>query len=106
MEFINCEVNGTSEDSKTNIKGFSTAGGILGFWQGRQTVTIQGCKIQYLEVEGKDWGSGAIIGDAQSNGAGVLYLFDTSVQDSTVTAVGNKGDAGGRWPTVGGITGT
>ena len=105
MEFINCEVNGTSEDSKTNIKGFSTAGGILGFWQGRQTVTIQGCKIQYLEVEGKDWGSGAIIGDAQSNGAGVLYLFDTSVQDSTVTAVGNKGDAGGRWPTVGGITG-
>lgn len=105
MEFINCEVNGTSEDSKTNIKGFSTAGGILGFWQGRQTVTIQGCKIQYIEVEGKDWGSGAIIGDAQSNGAGVLYLFDTSVQDSTVTAVGNKGDAGGRWPTVGGITG-
>lgn len=105
MEFINCEVNGTSEDSKTNIKGFSTAGGILGFWQGRQTVTIQGCKIQYLEVEGKDWGSGAIIGDAQGNGAGVLYLFDTSVQDSTVTAVGNKGDAGGRWPTVGGITG-
>lgn len=105
MEFINCEVNGTSEDSKTNIKGFSTAGGILGFWQGRQTVTIQGCKIQYLEVEGKDWGSGAIIGDAQSNGNGVLYLFDTSVQDSTVTAVGNKGDAGGRWPTVGGITG-
>lgn len=105
MEFVNCEVKGTSANSKTNIKGFSTAGGILGFWQGSQTVTIQECKMQYLEVEGKDWGSGAIIGDAQSNGNGVLYLFDTSVQDSTVTAVGNKDGAGGRWPTVGGITG-
>ena len=105
MEFVNCEVKGTSANSKTNIKGFSTAGGILGFWQGSQTVTVQGCKMQYLEVEGKDWGSGAIIGDAQSNGKGVLYLFDTSVQDSTVTAVGNKDGAGGRWPTVGGITG-
>lgn len=105
MEFVNCEVKGTSASSKTNIKGFSTAGGILGFWQGSQTVTIQGCKMQYLEVEGKDWGSGAIIGDAQSNGAGVLYLFDTSVQDSTVTAIGDKDSAGGRWPTVGGITG-
>ena len=105
MEFVNCEVKGTSAISKTNIKGFSTAGGILGFWQGSQTVTVQGCKMQYLEVEGKDWGSGAIIGDAQSNGKGVLCLFDTSVQDSTVTAVGNRGEAGGRWPTVGGITG-
>lgn len=105
MEFVNCEVKGTSANSKTNIKGFSTAGGILGFWQGSQTVTIQECKMQYLEVEGKDWGSGAIIGDAQSNGKGVLCLFDTSVQDSTVTAVGNRGEAGGRWPTVGGITG-
>ena len=105
MEFVNCEVKGTSANSKTNIKGFSTAGGILGFWQGSQTVTIQECKMQYLEVEGKDWGSGAIIGDAQSNGNGVLYLFDTSVQDSTVTAVGNKDGAGGRWPTVGVITG-
>ena len=105
MEFVNCEVKGTSANSKTNIKGFSTAGGILGFWQGSQTVTIQECKMQHLEVEGKDWGSGAIIGDAQSNGKGVLYLFDTSVQDSTVTAVGNKDGAGGRWPTVGGITG-
>lgn len=105
MEFVNCEVKGTSANSKTNIKGFSTAGGILGFWQGSQTVTIQECKMQHLEVEGKDWGSGAIIGDAQSNGNGVLYLFDTSVQDSTVTAVGNKDGAGGRWPTVGGITG-
>lgn len=105
MEFTGCEINGTSEDLPTNIKGFSTAGGILGFWTGGQKVTIQGCKIQYLKAEGKDWGSGAIIGDAKGGGAGILYLFDTSAQDSTVTASGNENDGGGRWPCVGSIIG-
>ena len=105
MQFLNCKVNGSSKESKTETKGFSTAGGILGFWTGGQPVTIQKCEIQYLDIEGKDWGTGAFIGDAANRGAGTLYLFDCSAQNSHVTAVGNDNNAGGRWPCVGGIIG-
>ena len=105
MQFLNCKVKGSSTNTKTKMNGFSTAGGILGFWTGGQAVTIQNCELQYLDIEGKDWGVGAMIGDAAEKGAGTLYLFNCSAQDSEVKAVGNDNEAGGRWPCVGGIIG-
>lgn len=104
MQFVSCAISGTSE-KKTELKGFSTAGGILGFWTGGNAATIQDCAIQYLDIEGKDWGVGAWIGDADGSGVGTLYLFNSSAQDSNVTASGNKNSGGGRWPCVGGIIG-
>ena len=102
MQFINCTVIGTSEGAKTELKGFSTAGGILGFWTGKNAATIQNSKLQYLEIQGKDWGVGAWIGDADGGGVGTLYLFNSFAQDCKVTANESKG---GRWPCVGGIIG-
>ena len=105
MQFFDCTVTGISKQNKSEIKGFSTAGGILGFWTGGNATTIQNNKLQYLDIEGKDWGVGALIGDADGGGVGTLYLFDTSAQDSDITALGNRGSAGGRWPCVGSIIG-
>lgn len=105
MQFINCKTEGTSEQKQTEIKGFSTAGGILGFWTGGQTVTIQDSEVQYDDIEGKDWGVGAFIGDAADGGAGTLYLFDSSAKNSRVNAAGNENGGGGRWPCVGTIIG-
>ena len=105
MQFLSCETSGDSEENRTELKGFSTAGGILGFWTGNQKATIQKCKLQYLEIEGKDWGVGAFIGDADGGGVGWLYLFDSSAQNSKVTASGNRNNGGGRWPRVGGVIG-
>ena len=105
MQFVNCNVRGASDPLKLQVKGFSTAGGILGFWMGGKAVTIQSCNVQFLNIEAKDWGVSALIGDAANGGAGNLYLFDSSAKDSSVTATGNKDSAGGRWPSVGGIIG-
>lgn len=104
MQFISCATSGTSE-KKTELKGFSTAGGILGFWTGGNAATIQDCAVQYLDIEGKDWGVGALIGDADGGGVGTLYLFNSSAQNSNVTASGDKDNGGGRWPCVGAIVG-
>ena len=104
MQFISCATSGTSE-KKTELKGFSTAGGILGFWTRGNAATIQDCAVQYLDIEGKDWGVGALIGDADGGGVGTLYLFNSSAQNSNVTASGDKDNGGGRWPCVGGIIG-
>lgn len=106
--FTDCKIKGASKSSPGTVKGFSTAGGFLGFWKNRGVrITIQGCELQYMELEGKDWGSGALVGDAESASYGneTLYIFDTSVRDSSVKAAGNEGSAGGRWPSVGGVTG-
>lgn len=100
MQFIACKTEGTAE-KKTELKGFSTAGGILGFWAAKIPVTLQNCEVQYLAIEGKDWGVGILIGDAVDSGVGILYLFDSSAKNSTVTAGGSDG----RWPCAGGIIG-
>lgn len=109
MQFDNCKVVGVKDTNdktiQTEIKGFSTAGGILGFWT-KQGITIRNCKVQYLNIEGKDWGVGALVGDAENNKElGTLYVFNCSAQDSVVNAAGNDNDGGGRWPTAGGIIG-
>ena len=104
MKFKKCTVKGSAQQAM-EIKGFSTAGGILGFWTGGNAISVLESNIQYLSVEGKDWGSGAVIGDADSGGAGTLYLFRCSASDSQVTASGNKDGGGGRWPCAGSIIG-
>lgn len=109
MEFERCTVKG-SDTAKMEIKGFSTAGGILGFWTENNAVTIQNSNVQYLDIEGKDWGVGTMIGDSsdEKGGVGELNLFDSSAKDSNVLAGGNNnnnGGSGGRWPCVGSITG-
>lgn len=105
MQFVKCTTEGTSKLLKAEINGFSTASGILGFWKGGNAVSIQDCKVQYLNIEGKDWGVSALVGDCDGSGVGTLYLFNTSAQDSYVNASGNDSEGGGRWPCVGAIVG-
>ena len=101
LTFTGCIVEGSSE-SKMKLHGFSTASGILGFLASKVAITILNSKVQNLDIEGKDWGVGTLIGDADSTGAGILYLFNSSAQNCNVTA---NSDGGGRWPCVGGIIG-
>lgn len=97
--FQNCRVTGASEAKKSDVKGRGTAGGILGYWFSSGTGTFEECHVKYLNMEGYDWGIGALIGDGDSV-RGALYLYDTSVQTVAVTA-----NAGGRWYHTGGIIG-
>ena len=114
--FDGCKIMGTAantENSDTStyaqIQGFSTAGGVLGHAnQGNSiSVTVQSCQVQYANIVGHDWGVGAWIGDSDSEKKGwTLYLFDSAVKDSTVSADGSKQGEDynqGRWPCGGGI---
>lgn len=97
--FKNCSVSGTSSEKKSNIKGRDTASGILGYWFSDKSGTLEDCHVKYVDIEAYDWGIGALIGDGDKTG-GSLYLYDTSVQDSSVAA-----QKGGRWYQPGGIIG-
>lgn len=96
--FKNCSVTGTAE-IKSNVKGRDTASGILGYWFYNGEGILENCHVRYVDIAAYDWGIGALIGDGDSTG-GNLYVYDTSVRDSNVTAVG-----GNRWYQPGGIIG-
>lgn len=96
--FKNCTVIGQSETEKSNIKARCTASGILGYWFSNGTGTLENCRVRYADISGQHWGVGALIGDGDGVG-GSLYIYDTSIMDSSVTA------AGGNWYHGGGIIG-
>lgn len=98
ITFDDCKASGESKTSKSEVKGYCTASGILGYWQSGGTATIQGCSVRYLDIEGKHWGVGALIGDDHGSGTS-LCLYDTYVLSSSVKA----GD--GTYYQAGGIIG-
>lgn len=92
----NCKVG--TESSELIVSGYCTASGILGYWYSGSSGTLEKCYVKNSNISGKHWGVGALVGDDHGAG-GALYIYDTSVQNSTVSA------NGGSWYQVGGIIG-
>lgn len=88
ITFTQCAVQGETTD-KNKIDGRRCAGGIIGSIGASLTIGMHENIVQNAEIccgnSNKDWGAGGLTGDIDGKAAPNTYVYDSSVEDCTVT---------------------
>lgn len=97
MTIRDCTVKGTEDGEKASVTGSQAAGGMIGFSSnGKNDISMERCSVRDMEMASSAWGCGGLLGDVDWNSMlGTWYVFDSVVEDSTVSGKTQDAPAGG-----------
>ena len=98
VQIFGCKVLGET-NAQIQLDAANSAGGILAFFNQTKPITIEQCQVNAVIVNGTTY-AGGLVANMNGNQSNMLYLFDSTVQNSMITGVYTGGVVGIQHGTV------